>query len=246
MQLATGGSMLNFGLWSANHTDPISAQKNLCNVFANMAELSSGMDVVDVGSGLSAPSKFWRDTYDDLKLYDVNINFKQLTFSGREKNIQFLNSTSTKLPFKNNSTDRVLALESAQHFKPLSDFILESKRILKPSGLLALAVPVASTRSSFRDLGLLKFTWSSEHYDVDYLKNLILSAGFSISEEKLIGSNVYDPLANYYLKNRSKLRTEILKDYPSYVENILFKSIKKMKKASESKIIDYVLLKCNL
>ncbi len=246
MQLATGGSMLNFGLWSQNHPDPISAQKNLCHVFANMAELSSGMNVVDVGSGLSAPSKLWRDTYDDIKLYDVNINFKQLIFSGSEKNIEFLNSTSTKLPFKNNSTDRVLALESAQHFKPLQDFILESKRILKPSGLFVMAVPVASKNSSIRDLGLLKFTWSSEHYDVDYLKNLILSHGFSISEEKFIGSNVYEPLADYYLENRTKLRTAILKNYPSYVETILFKSIQKMKKASESKIIDYVLLKCNL
>lgn len=246
MQLATGGSMLNFGLWSQNHPDPISAQKNLCRVFANLAELSSGMNVVDVGSGLSAPSKFWRDTYDDLKLYDVNINFKQLIFSGSEKNIEFLNSTSTKLPFKNNSADRVLALESAQHFKPLQDFVLESKRILKPSGLFVMAIPVASKHSSFRDLGLLKFTWSSEHYDVDYLKNLILSAGFSISVEKSIGSNVYEPLADYYLENRSKLRTAILKNYPSYVEKILFKSIQKMKKASESKIIDYMLLKCNL
>lgn len=245
MQLATGGSMLNFGLWSQNHSDPISAQKNLCHVFANMAELSSGMTVVDVGSGLSAPSKLWRDTYDDLKLYDVNINFKQLIFAGSEKNIEFLNSTSTKLPFKNNSVDRVLALESAQHFKPLQDFILESKRILKPSGLFVMAIPVAS-KTSFRDLGLLKFTWSSEHYDVDYLKNMILSTGFSISEEKLIGTNVYEPLANYYLKNRTKLRAAILKNYPSYVETILFKSIQKMKKTSESKIIDYVLLKCNL
>ena len=81
MQLATGGSMLNFGLWSQNHLDPISAQKNLCDVFGNMAELSAGLDVVDVGSGLAAPSKLWRDTYSDLKLYDVNINFKQLDLS---------------------------------------------------------------------------------------------------------------------------------------------------------------------
>ena len=246
MQLATGGSMLNFGLWSQNHLDPISAQKNLCDIFANMAELSEGMAVVDVGSGLSAPSKLWRDTYSDLKLYDVNINFKQLVFSGHQKNIEFLNSTSTKLPFNDDSLDRVLALESAQHFKPLSDFITESKRILKPSGLLVMAVPVTVKKSSFRELGLLKFTWSSEHYSVDYIKNLILSHGFSISEEKLIGSNVYDPLANYYLKNRVKLREAILKNYPSYVEKILFKSIQKMKKASESKIIDYVLLKCHL
>lgn len=246
MQLATGGSMLNFGFWDQDHVDPISAQKNLCQVFANMAELSSGLNVADVGSGLSAPSKMWRDQYSGLKLYDVNINFKQLTFPGNQKNIEFLNSTSTKLPFQNNSLDRVLALESAQHFKPLSSFITESKRILKPSGLLVLAIPVTIKKSSFKDLGLLKFTWSSEHYSVDYIKNLILSNGFLISEEKLIGSNVYDPLADYYLENRVNLREAILKNYPSYVEKILFKSIQKMKKTSQSKIIDYVLLKCHL
>jgi hypothetical protein len=39
---------------------------------------------------------------------------------------------------------------------------------------------------------------------------------------------------------------EILKDYAPYVEKILNKSLQKMKKASEEKIIDYVLLKCHL
>lgn len=246
MQLATGGSMLNFGYWSKDHSDPISAQNNLCMIFAEMAELLSAQQVVDVGSGLSAPSKLWRDQYPQIKLYDVNINFKQLSFSGTEKNIEFLNSTSTKLPFADNSVDRVLALESAQHFKPLSDFISESKRVLKKSGLLVMAVPVTTESSSIGKLGLLKFTWSSEHYTIDFLKSLITSSGFSISEEKLIGSNVYDPLTDYYLANREELKISILKNYSPYVEKILFKSLQKMKKASEGKIIDYILLKCNL
>ena len=246
MQLTTGGSMLNFGYWSSKHQDPISAQNNLCMIFANLAELSSGKHVVDVGSGLSAPSKLWRNTFPDLHLYDVNINFNQLSFSGSQKNIEFINSTSTYLPFANDSVDRVLALESAQHFKPLTTFISESKRILTKSGLLVMAVPVTTGNSSFGKLGVLKFTWSSEHYSVDYLKNLILSCGFSISDEKLIGTNVYEPLADYYVKHREKLKISILKNYPQYVEKIMFKSLQKMKKASEDQIIDYVLLKCNV
>jgi hypothetical protein len=92
----------------------------------------------------------------------------------------------------------------------------------------------------------LKFTWSSEHYDLDYLKNLLTLHGFSISSEKLIGSNVYEPLADYYVNNRTSLKKLILKNYPGYVENILYKSIQKMKKASEERVIDYVLLKCTL
>jgi len=246
MQLATGGNMLNFGYWSPENSDPISAQNNLCVLFGDMAELSSGKNVVDVGSGLSAPSILWQNSYPDLKFYDVNINFKQLSFSGTQKQIDFLNSTSTKLPFTDNSVDRVLALESAQHFKPLSEFISESKRILTKSGLLVIAIPVTTGNVSLGKLGLLKFTWSSEHYHIDYIKNLISSIGFTISDEKLIGSNVYAPLVNYYLANRCHLKKSILKKYPSYVEKILFKSLLKMKKASEEKIIDYALLKCHL
>jgi len=246
MQLATGGSMLNFGYWSSKHTDPISAQNNLCMIFANLAELSSGKHAVDVGSGLSSPSKLWRDTFPNLNLYCVNINFKQLSFSGLQRNIEFVNSTSTKLPFADNSVDRVLALESAQHFKPLSDFIFESKRILTKNGLLVFAIPITTINSSIRKLGLLKFTWSSEHYSINYLKNLLSSSGFTVCDEKLIGTNVYDPLADYYTNNRIRLKKLILKHYPRYVETILYKSLQKMKKASKEKIIDYALIKCRL
>ena len=246
MQIATGGSMLNFGYWSKEHSDPISAQENLCNVFGNLSELSAAKNVVDVGSGLSAPSKLWRDSYPTLNLYDVNINFKQLNFLKHEKNIEFLNSTSTKLPFANNSVDRVLALESAQHFKPLDNFISESKRVLMKSGFLVMAVPITLKNSSLGRLGLLKFTWSSEHYGLDYLRDLISSNGFKIIDETLIGKHVYDPLADYYVENRKLLSEKILKQYPGYMEKILYKSLLKMKKASEEKIIDYVLLKCAL
>jgi len=246
MQIATGGSMLNFGYWSKDHSDPISAQENLCNVFGNLSELSTAKNVVDVGSGLSAPSKLWRDSYPTLNLYDVNINFKQLSFLKHEKNIEFLNSTSTKLPFANDSVDRVLALESAQHFKPLDNFISESKRVLIKSGFLVMAVPITLKNSSLGRLGLLKFTWSSEHYGLDYLRDLISSNGFNIIDETLIGNHVYDPLADYYVENRKLLSEKILKQYPAYMEKILYKSLLKMKKASEEKIIDYVLLKCAL
>jgi len=181
-----------------------------------------------------------------LNLYDVNINFKQLSFLKHEKNIEFLNSTSTKLPFANNSVDRVLALESAQHFKPLVNFISESKRVLMKSGFLVMAVPITLKNSSLGRLGLLKFTWSSEHYGLDYLRDLISSNGFKIIDETLIGNHVYDPLADYYVENRKLLSAKILKQYPGYMEKILYKSLLKMKKASEEKIIDYVLLKCTL
>jgi ubiquinone/menaquinone biosynthesis C-methylase UbiE len=244
MQIATGGSMLNFGYWTENTSKPIIAQKNLCEIFGDIAELEKAESALDVGSGLSAPAMFWRDQYEKLKLFCININYNQLQFSGPQRNLEFLNSTSTALPFSNNSVDRVLALESSQHFKPFEKFISESKRILKKSGLLVLALPVVLSETSIRNLGILKFTWSSEHYNLDIVKKLISAGGFTITDEKLIGKHVYDPLANYYVNNRPNLRYSIRKKYPDFVEKILHKSILKMKKASEDKVIDYVILKC--
>jgi len=246
MQLATGGSMLNFGYWTENTIDPISAQKNLCSYFGNLAELQQAKSAVDVGSGLSAPAIFWRNKYQKLNLFCVNINHEQLSFSGPERNIEFMNSTSTQLPFSANSVDRVLALESAQHFKPLKNFVVESKRVLKYDGILLLALPVILLRVSALKLGILKFTWSSEHYELDYVKKLVTSEGFIINEEKLIGKNVYEPLADYYIQNRANLKNMILQKYPNYVEKILYTSILKMKTASKQKLIDYVILKCKM
>ena len=244
MQLATGGSMLNFGFWSEKNSDPISAQKNLSSYFAEFAELSSAKKVLDVGSGLSAPSTLWKTNFPHANFYCININFHQLLKSEKKAHLEFCNSSATKLPFKNNSVDRILALESAQHFKPLSDFVLESKRILDDNGILALAIPVTNESSSLGKLGILKFTWSSEHYNLSYLKDLIESNGFKIIQYELIGSNVYDPLADYYIKNRDKIQKNILREYPQYVEKILFHSIKKMRDSSKEKIIDYALIKC--
>ena len=246
MQLATGGSMLNFGYWNNENSDPISAQQNLCSYFAKMAELETAKTIIDVGSGLSAPAIYWRNNFKNLSIKCVNTNYSQLLHSGSQKNIELINSSSTKLPFSKNSVDRVLALESAQHFKPLSKFISESKRVLSDSGLLVLAIPVTMNNSSISKLGILKFTWSSEHYSLEHLRNLITLGGFSISEEKLIGSSVYDPLADYYLQKRNQLKELILQQYSPYVETLLFKSIQKMKKASKEKVIDYALLKCHL
>ena len=72
------------------------------------------------------------------------------------------------------------------------------------------------------------------------------SGGFIITDEKLIGKNVYESLANYYVEHRDELKKSILQKYPKYVEKILYTSILKMKNASEQKIIDYVVLKCRI
>ena len=66
-----------------------------------------------------------------------------------------INSTSTMLPFMKNSVNRIIALESAQHFNPFPDFISESERVLKEDGILTFAIPVTTKDVNLKNLGIL-------------------------------------------------------------------------------------------
>ena len=249
MQLATGGNMLNFGYWHKDDTSPIDAQNRLCTKIAQLTELDSTNTLLDVGSGLSSPSMMWSRLYPSISILCLNINYNQLQLAKQTLNknrvnsmINVINSTATKFPLPSNSMERIIALESAQHFKPFHNFISESYRVLKNDGILTFAIPV-TTKNSNMKLGILSLTWSSEHYSEDFIISKTCEK-FRITKKIKIGSNVFEPLTDYYVKNRQILRKNILTTYPSYVENILFKSLLKMKKVSHEKLIDYLLVKC--
>src|SRR5919106_5504406 len=171
--------------------------------------------------------------------------------------LSLVNATATTLPFADECVDRVVALESAQHFKPLQYFFKESTRILKPKGLLIIAIPViiSSTKSSFiqqfRKLGILYFSWASEHYTMDNIKSSLKSEGISIEDIQHIGHYVYEPLADYYIQNRKLLKKAVKDSLSSHaqvisfeiIENIIYRSALKMKSLSQRGIIDYVLIK---
>ena len=175
--------------------------------------------------------------------------------------ISLVNATATTLPFANNCVDRIIALESAQHFKPLSKFLSESKRVLKPGGLIVIALPVIGQKLSycrsllqFAKLGILYFTWASEHYSLEKIKSEIKTEGFEIQNIQHIGHHVYEPCADYYIQNRSelkkRLRTKAFSHARSmlieFVERIIYISAMKMKDLSRKEIIDYVLIKATL
>ena len=262
MSITTGGNMLNFGYWSDGINNPIKAQENLCNIIGKLAELESAKTLLDVGSGLSSPALFWKNKYSLLEIYCININYPHLIFANKlkeqffvEKNINgnfksdisLFNSTAIKLPFKKESIDRIIALESAQHFKPFIDFIRDVKYILKKEGIFIIAIPVIknflSPIQNLIKLGILSFTWASEHYVLKDILEMLSHENFKIIEILNIGEFVYTPLSEYYIKNRKILLKRITSEYGSLLEYILFKSLVKMDKLSKAKIIDYVVIK---
>jgi cyclopropane fatty-acyl-phospholipid synthase-like methyltransferase len=264
MQVATGASMLNFGYWHGDANNLVDAQTNLCTLVGKLADLGSSKILIDVGSGYGAPALQWSDEYKLGNILCVNINSQQLVngfkiASGKIENarvsdarclrthITCINSSSLCLPFATGTVDRIIALESAQHFKPFDMFIAESYRILQPKGLLVIAMPVTvsldNVLKKLFNLGILNLTWSSEHYGFEYVKSIVRRYGFEIMDVTMIGTQVFEPLGLYYTQNRKELRQKIMAHYPSYIEKILWKSVVKMVTVSKKGLIEYILLK---
>ena len=260
MRLAAGGSMLNFGCASASASaagdssggrgqgrgyEPAAAQASLCAEFAGLARLGPGQTVVDVGSGYGSPAAAWHDSHAPARIVCVNTSLGQLRGSERRPSVDRANASAARLPLRDASADRVLAFESAQHFRPLSAFVSEARRVLRPGGVLALAVPVMARggAAAAARLGLLALTWSSEHYTADAVLSA-LGGGFEIGERRMIGPRVYGPLADYYEANREELRGRILRRYPAYVEEVLYRSLRRMKAVSDGALVDYMLVAC--
>jgi SAM-dependent methyltransferase len=230
---------------------------NIVCVDVNLGQLKFGVSLQDDLNEDKMAFPFLKDNTRQLK----SSMKMELQHQEDIEDLFFVNATSSALPFADNSVDRIIALESAQHFKPLTDFFMESYRVLEKNGIIVTAIPVIHNQRfllgnsilsevislvySLFKLGILSFTWMSEHYNLNYVKSQIVNAGFQLKETKLIGPDVYEPLANYYTQNREKIQNAVLKEYPSHVEKILYKSISKMNELSKERVIDYAIIRAD-
>ena len=298
VQRITNCNMLNFGYWNSDTRDLETAQRNLCSLVGEFAELRPGLRIIDAGSGFSSPANYWESLYHPVDIMCVNTNSQQLRFAFEHKktilnreytltnyessmtpdqsvrmrrgvnNIAFINANSTLLPFAPQSVDRVIALESAHHFRPITQFIDESRRILREeTGTLIIALPVITNEFSrlhaIFKLGLLYFTWASQHHDSSTIQSLIMAKGFIIRDILHVGTHVYEPLANYYIQNRGAFKRKVIVRNKSsssllfqsriinslaydLVEKIIYHSALKMKELSKKGVIDYIIVKAEL
>jgi cyclopropane fatty-acyl-phospholipid synthase-like methyltransferase len=260
-ELDTAKSVLDVG---SGFSEPAIYWKSVYNnlditcLDVNFLQLKTAAGLVRRGEDISSSSS--SNTMNSKKTHQA----ASLINRNSASNISLLNGTAKILPLRDGCIDRVIALECAQHFKPLIQFIEESKRVLRyDDGLLVVAIPVttmakSSLSSKIRDfmrLGILSITWTSEHYELEYVKSLICRSGFRIIDIQHIGSYVYGPLADYYAQNRKIMKSMILNDRISthhrnilytIIERVVYNSSLKMKEAFQNGFIDYVLIKAKL
>ena len=268
--------MLNAGYWTKNSIDPVKAQHELCTLVSRFAKFDTVNTIADVGSGFSAPALQWRSEYPHLRILCVDINYKELN-TGRKMvisdpaasdRISLINASSAMLPFGKAKLDMIVAFESAQHFQSINNFLTVSRSVLKPGGYIVIAIPVVDLKAlecdggkhnvrvvrkikMIKKLGILYFSWASQHYDIDTISRSVANHGYQIEEFQRIGHQVYEPLAEYYVKQRENIKRRLRQSFATYkqrmlfelVELLVYRSALKMNDLSINGILDYVLIR---
>ena len=119
---------------------------------------------------------------------------KETAKNKRIKNIKFLKADlEKKLFFKKSSFDKILCLDVLEHLNNRELFLLEIKRVLKPQGVVFIAVPNKNTSwKKLQKKAGLNYYSDPDHkkeYSLEEVKSIFEKRGFKVLSIKPV---VYD------------------------------------------------------
>ena len=155
--------------------------------------------VLDLGCGngqnTHKASKFVKRVVGvDYDEFPLNIAKK----TARTNNVTFKRmNLEEKLPFSNDTFDKVMLLDVLEHLRNRKHIIVDIKRVLKKNGLLFLSVPNSETswKTLQREVGISSF--SDPDHKIEYSKNQI---------RNLLKNNNLDVISFKYGKYDTPLR----------------------------------------
>lgn len=129
----------------ANQRGSIGARVNDAG-YRVMSSISlRGKRVLEIGAGDIRHTAYWRDAPAEYFLADVSNEMMAIARNKlREIRVPhdcFLVGRGQALPMADNSLDVVVSFYSLEHLYPLSPYLEEIKRVLRPGGILVGAIP---------------------------------------------------------------------------------------------------------
>jgi ubiquinone/menaquinone biosynthesis C-methylase UbiE len=104
--------------------------------------LVKGKVVLDIASGSGYGTQLLAKTA--KKVYGVDVNEKSVKYAQENfsaRNVEYKAGDGVKIPLADKSVDIVITFETIEHIKDYKKFLSESKRVLKPGGMMVVSTP---------------------------------------------------------------------------------------------------------
>jgi len=151
-------------------------------------EINASTKILDLGCGTCHTTERLQTEYSLRGIFglDLNPNFFAVKYYGSiNKNITFLKSDGTHLPFKDYDFDVVVCLEVIEHVEDYQTLLDEISRVLKPKGFLVLSTPDSPIYKSphhlhnLIDFGILEKSLPKSSFSILRVYTMPFSRGIS-------------------------------------------------------------------
>jgi tocopherol O-methyltransferase len=135
------GEHLHHGYWIRGDESKETAQVQLTEYLAELANVSLGAELLDIGCGFGGSSLFLAKKYKaratGITISPVQVDMAQRAAAAEQSDAQFLLMDAEALTFAK-QFDLLWSIESISHYHDRRKFFLNAVRFLKPGGTFAL------------------------------------------------------------------------------------------------------------
>jgi erythromycin 3''-O-methyltransferase len=178
---------MNMGYWKNDPQSLDDACEAMARFMGDFGQFCGDDTILDAGCGFGDQDLYWATHHAPRAIAAVNISEVQLESArrriaalGLRDRITTHLASATNLPFADGSFDKVVSIESAQHFGTREDFFREAHRVLRPGGRIFTADIIPMPGVTIGGVALKAMALNRDNlYSRDVYEQKLLKAGFT-------------------------------------------------------------------